>query len=1169
MTPAHFLFVSALTLTPNGKLDRKALPAPETTRAESTKPFSAPRNATEQAIADVWKAVLRVDRVGIDDHFFELGGDSILSIQVIARCRQHGLRLTPKDLFKSPTIAQLAQVVTAAPSSQTSSAVQVSGAVPLTPIQQWFFEQNFAEAHHWNQAFMFTVAADFDASVFERALAHVSRHHDALRLRYQHTDAWTQRYADEDPNIGVQRIDLSKLAQDQQQAAITKHASNAQTQLNLATGPLVSAVYFALGPAQPGRLMLAIHHLIVDGVSWRVLREDLESAYLAIRSGTAPRLTEKTSSMQTWAKRVVEYAQSSEIRGSLEYWLAASQIRAVALPADRSSATATAGNGQAHAEQVTKRLSDAETRALLQQLPSVFRTQINDVLLSALARALQRSIGGNAFRIDLEGHGRELLTEDLDVSRTVGWFTTLFPVALEFAPGSDTLGTLLAVRDQLRKLPHRGMSYGLLRYGSHDDTTRAALAATQSSSILFNYLGQFDAVVADSDLFAFASESTGPWRSPAARRTHALEIIAIVREGHLEIEWHYDANVHNVASIERVANDMLAELRNLLAIANSNPTVPFTPADFPLARLDQAALTRLLSRYPHALDIYPLTPMQRLFFAMEASQSNLGFEQWHFRIEGAIDSRLLWRAIEYVIARHSILRTAFISEGGAEPVQIVSRAASLPWSEEDWRGDTAAGQATRVAALLQADAKTGFELAQAPAMRVTLRHVSDTSCHFIWSTHHLCIDGWSWPLVFRDVSRAYAALESGEEPALEPVIPFRDYVEWLTESAPRSEEFWRDQLKGFSTPTPLRLGLAAAAEDSRPQGSSSHFAELSITVPADITAQLQALARREQLTLSVVLNAAWSLLLAHYNSTTDVVFGAAFSGRPSEVRGIESMVGPCVNNLPVRVAVALHESLGSWLAGLQQRQFEIAQHQYAPLEQIQQWANIPWRHRLFDSLIVFQNYQVDDEARRIGATAKSILIAAPEATNYPLTLTVTVTDQIRVRFIYQPAAVATEDVQQFAADLTLILPAMAQSSATTPADMLARLPQGLRGKASELAAARQPARSGPYSAPTNEAERVIAAVWQELFGVERVSLDDNFFELGGHSLLLVRAHAQLRERLRADLPIVALLQYPTIRALARHLTDGPSGGPAPQAAIDRAQKQREAQQRQRSLAGRR
>jgi acyl carrier protein len=576
----------------------------------------------------------------------------------------------------------------------------------------------------------------------------------------------------------------------------------------------------------------------------------------------------------------------------------------------------------------------------------------------------------------------------------------------------------------------------------------------------------------------------------------------------------------------------------------------------------------LLPCYPQIQDLYPLTPMQRLFFAMETSQSNLGFEQWHFRIEGAIESSLLRRAIEAVIQRHSILRTAFIAEGGGEPLQVVCRTAMLPWHEEDWRNVTASEQAARIATLLQTDAGIAFDLTQPPAMRIALRRTADTTWHFVWSTHHLCIDGWSWPVVFRDVSRAYALLEKGSEPTFEPAIGYRDYVQWLAESAPHSETFWKQQLDGFTAPTPLSLGLTAAADSTAPT-TNAPFAEVVTRLDANLTSALQTLARREQVTPSVVLNAAWSLLLAHYSGANNVVFGAAFSGRPAELHGIEAMVGPCVNNLPVRAAIDPAVTLSAWLAQLQQKQFEIAQHQYAPLEQIQQWAQVPWRYRLFDSLIVFQNYQVDEEARRIGSSAHTVLLASPEATNYALTLTVTMREQMQIRFIHQPNVLSAADVQQFATDIATVLQAMVQSNAPTLADILNPLPQGLRGKSAARLVEQSPPRStAAYSAPTNEAERTIAAVWQELFGVERVSLDDNFFELGGHSLLLLKAHARLKETLRVDLPIVALLQYPTIRALARHLTQGVTSSPAPQAAIDRAQKQREAQQRRRTLIGR-
>ncbi|MDN5863891.1 MAG: amino acid adenylation domain-containing protein [Gammaproteobacteria bacterium] len=1162
MVPAHFVFLDALPLTANGKLDRRALPVPDGIRADGVRPFIAPGNSVEQTIAEVWKKVLLVDRVSIHDHFFELGGDSILSIQVIARCLQRGLRLTPRDLFENPTIAQLAQVASTASSPRMHSGEILEGAVPLTPIQKWFFEQGFEQAHHWNQAFMFAVAAEFDPAAFEQAVQSVFRQHDALRLRFtRQSGAWIQHYG-EAAEVVVQRIDLSHAPAATQASLVTEHAGHMQEQLRLERSTLLRMVHFRLGDAIPGRLLIVIHHLAVDGVSWGILLEDLESAYLAVTSGAKPRFEDKTTSMRTWAERGEEFAQSDGVRDSLMHWCAISKVAPVILPADADADA----REDTHADRVITRLSEAETRALLQRLPKVFRTRINDVLLSCLTRALQGFAGGDQFRIDLEGHGREHIGDDVDVSRTIGWFTTLFPIALPVAADGDAIGRLLEVRDRLRRIPHRGMSYGLLRYASPDASVRAELAAAPPSSVLFNYLGQFDAVVADSQVFEFAEESTGPWRSPDARRTHALEIVSQVRAGRLEIEWHYDAAVHAQATIERVAGDMLAALRDLLAAAARSPGRRFTPRDFPLAGLDSGELTRLLARYPDTEDIYPLTPMQRLFFAMESSATGLGFEQWQFRIDGMIEPHLLKRAIEHTMARHSILRSAFVDGVGAQPLQVVMQSTTLPWTEEDWREATEAEQSTRLANLMQTDAATDFDLAAPPAMRIALRRVGDQRWQLLWSTHHLYVDGWSWPVVFRDVSRAYAAFAAGTEPAIEAAPPFRHYAEWLSDSAPDSEDFWRQQLRGFAAPTPMCPGIASPP--ATVGESVRHFAETTLIVDADTTAALRDLARREQVTPNVLMNGAWALLLAHYAASDDVVFGASFSGRPADIVGIESLVGPCVNNIPVRVTVRAERPLASWLAELQHAQFELAQHQYTALEKIQEWARIPWRHRLFDSLIVFQNYRVDADAGRIGDDAKLSLLAAPEATNYPLTLAVRLGDEMRIRLIYQPAMLEAAEIRRFAADLDTVLHSMAASAAASVGDLLALLPAATRGLAKSRIAAKAGSHDGAgYSAPGNDAERVIAEVWQQLFEVERISLDDNFFDLGGHSLLLVRAHALLQDRLCVDLSIVALLQYPTVRSLARHLAQGRADALATDSVIDRARKQREAIARRRNLTG--
>ena len=321
------------------------------------------------------------------------------------------------------------------------------------------------------------------------------------------------------------------------------------------------------------------------------------------------------------------------------------------------------------------------------------------------------------------------------------------------------------VKEQLRGVANRGMSYGLLRYCSDDSETRAALSQTPRSDLLFNYLGQFDQVVSDSKLFSFAAESTGPWHDPRSRRTHALEVLCLVRAGKLEIEWIYHPNIHRSDVIERVADDFLAALRATIVHCLSPGVGGRTPSDFPLAVLARRTWITFGTATRRFEDAYPFSPMQRLFYAMEGTRGDPGFEQWHFRLEGLVDAALLRRSIEHVAARHSMLRTAFVSDVGTEPLQIVLREATLPWSEEDWRGLGGTEQAARLADFMELDRRTRFDLALAPLMRVALRRIDKEAYHLIWSTHHLYIDGWSWPLVFRDVSHIYEALRRGKRAA--------------------------------------------------------------------------------------------------------------------------------------------------------------------------------------------------------------------------------------------------------------------------------------------------------------------------------------------------------------------------------------------------------------------
>jgi amino acid adenylation domain-containing protein/non-ribosomal peptide synthase protein (TIGR01720 family) len=1151
MVPAAFVFLEKFPLTNNGKVDRKALPAPEEQRPELAARYVPPRMPAEKALAAIWSKVLRVERVGVNDNFFELGGDSILSIQIISLARSEGLKLTPKLLFSHQTIAELADVAGVAEQAQCREEV-VAGEVPLTPIQHWFFEQDLRESHYYNQAFLFEVNERLDPSLLEFALRKVSRQHDALRLRYTRTgEGWRQSYSADDEPAPLSRGDLSPLSEAEQRRAIESAAASIQASLNIQNGPLWRVAYFDLGASRPDRLLIVVHHLAVDGISWRPLLEDLESAYQQLKNGNQQPLPAKTTSFKTWAEKLQAFAGRDQLRAELPYWMGVTGRSSADRTTLPNAVAGSAENTEASAKTVKVSLSAAETQALLQQVPAAYNTQINDVLLTALARAWNRWTGSSALFTNLEGHGRENLFEDVDLSRTLGWFTAIFPVLLQLPEASDNWQpgeALKCIKEQIREIPRRGIGYGILRYLVPD----SGLANQPEPWVVFNYLGQFDQVVAGSTLFRFASESTGPWHSPAQRRRHALEINSLVIDGRLELWWTYSQHLHSEAAIGKLADEFLGAVRELIAHCLSPKAGGHTPSDFPLAHLDQATLDSLIAGQRGIEDIYPLSPIQTLFYSANPGATQLAFDQWHCTLRGDLDVPAFQRAWQEVLRRDPILRTTIHGDRLREPVQIVHRNAEMPWKLEDWRPCPVAEHTDRWAGYLKADRACALNLTEAPVMRAALIRLAEDTWKFVWSVPALLLDGWSWPLVFRDVSRLYEAFTSGTAPQLEPVRPYRDYLEWLSSySAGEALKFWKDNLAGFCEPSAL------PSEPPDVSGQGERYVEHPLRLSAEATNSLQSAARQLQVTLNTLVQSAWALLVSRQSGSSDIVFGAAFNGRPTDLHGVESIVGPFVNNLPVRVSVDAGSTGAEFVRSVHSRSLELNPYQFTPLMEIQNASEVLWRYRLFDSLIVFQNYLVDDSARRLGGKICIEGFAGPIHTNYPVMLLAEPGTQLRLTLIYDRQTIARATVEEWGRDLAVLLERLPASLKNSLTDLLAMLSR-------PHVAASRPKRklftqSQNFAPPQTEMEHTIAAVWQKMFGLDQVGVEDNFFELGGHSMLLVQLHARLKDALKTEFPLVTLFEHPTIRSLAQHLRQ-PTKSPTNtrEQLRDRAQRQQEA-----------
>jgi non-ribosomal peptide synthase protein (TIGR01720 family) len=586
MVPSVFIHLDTLVLLPNGKLDYKSLPLPDTNRPELAGDFVPSRNSIEEKLVQIWGDVLRVEKVGIYDNFFELGGDSILSLQVIAKANQANLQLTLKQIFEYQTIAELAGVVNTTPILQAEQGT-VMGSLPLTPIQHWFFEQALPELHHWNQAVMLEVRQTDDPRLWGQAVQKLLEHHDALRLQFVRTaSGWQSSYSELAQTTPFSVVDLSDISENQQRQAIEATAAALQSSLNLSTGLPLRVVLFQLGRQQPGRLLTIIHHLVVDGVSWRILLEDLQTAYLQLSQGQEIQLPTKTTSLKQWAEKLREYAQSLLVQSELDYWLGQPYEQISPLPIDFPNND----NTEASSASVSVALTPQETQFLLQEVPSVYQTQVNDVLLTALIQTFYQWTGKNSLLIDLEGHGREDIIEHIDLSRTVGWFTTIFPVILDLGKTVEIDEVLRTIKEQLRNIPNQGINYGVLRYLSNDKQ----LQTLPQAEVKFNYLGQFDRVISELSIFKPAQESTGSMQSQQGNRNCLLEVNGLIVGGQLRLNWIYSQALHQQATVEKLAQGFIEALRSLISHCQSPNAGGFTPSDFPQMQFSQQELDQLI-----------------------------------------------------------------------------------------------------------------------------------------------------------------------------------------------------------------------------------------------------------------------------------------------------------------------------------------------------------------------------------------------------------------------------------------------------------------------------------------------------------------------------------------------------------------------------------------------
>nr|AFR69334.1 nonribosomal peptide synthetase SpiDE1 [Pseudomonas sp. Q71576] len=956
MVPSIWVWLQTLPQSPSGKVDRKHLPLPAF-EIGSVKASTA----AEAALVNIWQSLLGLAQVGVQDNFFALGGDSILAIQMASRAAEQDVRITAQDVFRYPTIAQLA-VNGGFGAAQGVLAEQglVDGEVALSPIQKWYVDWPGADWEQFSQGVYFDLHAQVDPQLLSASLAAVARHHDVLGIGWRHDGSTWHQESGAGAAVEVLVEDLR--GQADALACLEQSAGALQQSLSLNAASVWAARIYRLD--EGWRLVWLVHHVSVDGVSWRILLEDLLRAYGALQRGEAVSLPAKTVSYQAWTQHLATWGNQLPA-SQLAYWQRM-EGSGTDVPMDGDASVSEVGSEA----RVSLQLDRLMTQQLLREAGERYRVRPEELLVAALARTLCAWSASQECVVDIEGHGRDGV-EGVDVGRTVGWFTSLYPLRLTLEGG--LANDLKAVKERMRGVPHGGQSYGALRYGREDSGL-----GRHERSVSFNYLGQWRLDELGTPLAGWRGQAPGGSRRPTMRRRHALEVLAYVQESQLHVDFQYSDLLHRAETMATLAHSFQVELQALLTHCLSVERGGLTPSDLPLAHLDQNEIDEIEHDHPQLADMYGVTPLQQgiLFHSVAQNPSFLYVEQLHWRIVGEFRADCFQQAWSEVIRAHAALRTTFRWRDLKTPVQLVHHLLEPDWGTLDWRELSAETCRTRFENLLNTDRERGFDLEHGPLLRGTLIREQESSWRFLWTYHHVVFDGWSVALILKQVLNRYAGLNAGAE-----ILPssLRPFVSWLSG---RDQEdmsvYWQEVLGGIVEPT--LTGFESPAHNRQALARD----RCAFRVDDALCDALGLAARQAGITQASVLTGAWALTLGLAGGGSDVLFGTTLSGRPADLQQVELTVGLFINTVPVRVRIDDDDVVSDWLQRLHRQQSEREKYSTASLTTVQRWAGLNGGD-LLSSLFVVENYPIDSMLKQSDIGVDITELTSIGHTNFPLT----------------------------------------------------------------------------------------------------------------------------------------------------------------------------------------
>lgn len=979
MVPTNIICVRAWPLTSNGKIDKEQLPKPASKHSASINTQATTEH--QLLVNEIWSKLLKMPPkdVSIEDNFFELGGDSILSIQMVSALNKAGFKISVNDIFENPTIKAIAEnLLVSSESSIASSANKES--FDLLPISSLFVKDS-TDLHHFNQSASFSLPFELSHRQLEQILMTLCTKHEMLRSGIKVNVENINTHIN-DPSVLNLATSINRYSsQCANYSDINDYIKAVQSSFSFSDTQLIKFLYIENKLTTP-LLVVIVHHFIIDGVSWRMLVDDLD---LMLCQFSNQQVLDIGYSKNTYADVVQllkRYSDEGKFEQDALYW------QGIATTSSHQLSQQKQLGCYEDALENTLIFDKVLTQSILSSGKKRFKATPDELLLSALAMGLHCWTDGTVFKVNIESHGRQFFNEHIDTIDTLGWFSNVYPVIIE---AGDSVGVELfdRVKESLRSVPNDGIAYGAIKKFKGKQKN-GALLEDNNADISFNYLGQLDSNL-NTQLLSLI-DSNLPYNISSKRRlTHAISLNCFVQAEQLNISLSVDGTQFNKQQLDQLVLCIEKGFNLVVQLIEANQAASISKMDFPLCKFEAGELAYIVNQNKHKgtsiESIFPASKMQVGLLLESEIKSGVYCSQLAFRLSQLGDLARFIDSWKKLIDKHQVLRTGFCRTHAGNTFQVVAESCDWKPVVFDISNETKDKQNDLIRSAIDEDNSAPFPAHLAPMMRLTIWRLDDSNYQVLWSHHHAIMDGWCLGLIFDDLSKNYQEIDDdGSE-----VVPFENYLEWSSKQTTSEEKaYWHDYLKDVS------VGTLFTKDDLTEPAQVAKELILS----TDVSSKVFDYCRKLKVTPSIFMQCVIGYVLGQFTNQKEIIFGTTVSGRPPEVEGVEKIVGLFINTIPTKVNIDQQVTCSAWIKSQQLQQQKSLNYSNLPYIDILDLIPQSLRKKLFDVLVVIENYPLDKDILNTlesrGLNVSSVQIT--DNTSYGLTINVSLLEQITFRF---------------------------------------------------------------------------------------------------------------------------------------------------------------------------